>query len=109
MKMKPNYKLPSFQFGFMEVVSAAAYAVAASFLVSITTLFSPKDFFILEVNFLDITSGRTNNLRSTFNIVALQTPVIDRMVYEMVQVNKLLQISLVKKAYLLTPLCAVEL
>ncbi|MEA9357433.1 hypothetical protein SHI21_14495 [Bacteriovorax sp. PP10] len=34
MKVKPNYKLPSFRFGFMEVVTVAAHAVTASFLVN---------------------------------------------------------------------------
>lgn len=59
MEMKPNYKLPSFQFGFMEVVTVAAYAVTASFLVkAIAKNF--KKISLLKAAFNSITPGWTD-------------------------------------------------
>lgn len=93
--MKPYYKLPSFQFGFMEVVSAAVSTAAASILVRMLLLL--KKISILEVKFLDTTSGWSNHLESIFNTAYLKSLVIDRMVYEKVQVNNLFSIFKRKK------------
>lgn len=94
--MKPYYKLPSFQFGFMEVVSAAVYTVAASILVRMLLLLK-RISIILKVKFLEIISGWTNHLESIFNTAYFKSLVIDRMVYEKVQLNNLFSIFKSKK------------
>jgi hypothetical protein len=56
MKVKPNYKLPSFRFGFMEVVTVAVHAVTASFLVkAIAKICSFKKNSIFKNAFTSVT------------------------------------------------------
>lgn len=60
MKVKPNYKLPSFRFGFMEVVTVAAHAVTASFLVKTIAKFKKNSIF--KNVFISVIPGRTDTL-----------------------------------------------
>jgi len=63
MEMKPNYKLPSFRLGFMEVVTVAASAVTASLVKSFVSVCSFKKKFLLMPAFNSIAPGWIN----TFN------------------------------------------
>lgn len=74
--MKPNYKLPSFRLGFIEVVTVAASAVTAS-------------FFKLKTISDCIVSGWTNALTTIFNFVFSLSNFIGRMIYETAQLKKL--------------------
>lgn len=65
MKVKPNYKLPSFQLGITEVVTAVAHAAVASNLVpAITQL---KTTLILKVVSIIMTPGWINIYKTSFN------------------------------------------
>lgn len=88
--MKPNYKLPSFRLGFMEVVTVAAHAVTASFC-------SIKMNSLLKAISKCIAPGWTNTFNVSFNNAFSQNFVIGRMVYEIAQVKKLFLFFLVKQ------------
>jgi hypothetical protein len=88
MKVKPNYKLPSFQFGFMEVVTGAAHAVTASFLDITFTTILKKTSLLLEDTFIRIAPGWINTFNFSFNSSFLLTLVTDRMADKMIHVNK---------------------
>lgn len=101
MKVKPNYKLPSFRFGFMEVVTVAAHAVTASFFYSKNSIFKNV--------FTSTTPGWTDTFNTSLSTALSQTHVIGRMVYEMVQARKLPQFLLNISAKIMTTLCAAGL
>lgn len=108
MKVKPNYKLPSFRLGFMEVVTVAAYAVTASFLVkSIASTF--KKISLLKAAFNSIAPGWTNTEKRSLNSASLQNSGIGRMIDEIVSVDKLPQFFLNTSVKTMTTLCAAGL
>lgn len=65
MKVKPNYKLPSFQLGITEVVTAVAHAAVASILVAVVTQL--KMTLLLKAVFNSIAPEWTNTDRTSFN------------------------------------------
>lgn len=110
MKVKPNYKLPSFRFGFMEVVTVAAQAVTASFLVKkIAKNYSFKKNSIFKNALRSITPEWINAFNTSLSTALSQTRVIGRMAYEKVQTRKLPQFFSNTSAKTMTTLCAASL
>lgn len=108
MEMKPNYKLPSFRFGFMEVVTVAVHAVTASFLVkAIAKKF--KKISLLKAAFNSIAPGWTDAENSSLNYALKQNLCIGRMVYEIVLAKKLPHFFLNTPVKTMTTLCAAGL
>lgn len=103
MKVVPNYKLPSFRLGIMEVVTAVAHAAAASNSVTIVTQ-SKKNSLLKDVVY-NIAPGWTGIHNASFNTVFSQPAVIGRMVYEIKCVTKHLQIFF-DRLIKMTNLCA---
>lgn len=106
MKVVPNYKLPSFRLGIMEVVTTVAHAAVAS--NSVTKISQFKKTPLLRVAVDSIAPGRTGIHNTSFNTAFSQPAVIGRMVYEIKCVTKHLQ-SFLNRFIEMTNLCAVEL
>ena len=80
MKVLPNYKLPSFQLGNIEVVTPVAHAAVASKLV--TRNFHLEKNHLLNFNIFSIIPGWNILCNTSFNTAFSQTDVIGRMAYE---------------------------
>jgi len=106
MKVVPNYKLPSFRLGIMEVVSAVAHAAVAS--NSFTKVTQLKKTSLLEDAIYSIAPGWTDIFNASFNTTFSQSAVIGRMVYEIKCVDGHLQIFF-DRLIKMTNRCAAEL
>ncbi len=106
MKVIPNYKLPSFRLGIMEVVTAVAHTAAAS--NSVTTINQFEKTLLLKDAIHRTAPGWTGITNTSFNTAFSQPAVIGRMVYEIKCVNKHLQIFF-DRLIKMTNLCAARL
>lgn len=109
MKVKPNYKLPSFRLGFMEVVTAVAHAAVASFLVSPIIKIKYQMNSLLKAVSDKVPSGWSHFTSTTSNTAFSQTRVTGRMVDEMAQVNQHPQFISYSSSIVSTTLCAAAL
>lgn len=111
MKVRPNYKLPSFRLGITEVVTAVAHAAVASFFLAaknITVKFLQKNP-LLNVLSNSVAPGWTNAFGVSFSTVSSQSSSFGRMVYDSSSVKKQSQFFLDTGVFKTTTLCAAGL